>query len=333
MYAWVSAVRAATGLPLFVGANATAILDIAALLGAVVLVLARAGTLRVCRGVAGMLVLFSAIGFTMTTWRLWDDLFRFNTDNPYPLLAAVFVAVYAFLIPPVRPRLAILAGTVFVALSPIHLPMLVLAVGSIFGRAGSSLRDVVRRNRAIVALSAAATIVGIVVMAVPWGLAAWKGYRGLGSSFLFRSGLDGSTTYFTSIAQAVWAACPLNCCGSPRPVMNLLFPAFVPLVAYLWPARGSVEVVRLGGFPRFLLFLAVPYAVSAIFFPQSVSIHPYLYDHLLIAPAVVGGVVAMTSTRVRERLRGPGLLVFLLLSAFVIMSNLIAIAQGVARMP
>jgi hypothetical protein len=333
MYAWVSVVRAVTGRPLFVASNSTAILDITVMLGAVTVLLARAGTLRRCRGVSGMLVLFSAVGFTVTTWRMWDDLFRFNSDNPYPLLGAVFVIVYALFVRPIRRRLVILAGTLFVALSPIHLPMLLLAVGSIFGRTGKGLRQLVKRNRTLIYLSAVATGAGVLAIALPWALVASKGYHGQASTFMFRSGLDGSTTYFTNIVQAVWSACPLNCCGSPRPILNLVFPAFVPLAVYLWPAHDSREVRRLGGFPRLLLFLAVPYVVSAIFFPQSVSIHPYLYDHLLIIPAVACGAVAMTSTRVRERLRGPGLLVFLLLSAFVIMSNLVSIAQGLARLP
>lgn len=81
-----------------------------------------------------------------------------------------------------------------------------------------------------------------------------------------------------------------------------------------------------------LMFLLTPYLMSVIFFPQSVSIHPYLYDHLFLVPVVVTGTSMMFAQGVRDRLRGPLLLAFILFMAGVIMSNLIAIAQGLAHM-
>ena len=76
------------------------------------------------------------------------------------------------------------------------------------------------------------------------------------------------------------------------------------------------------------MFLLTPYFLSVIFFPQSVSIHPYLYDHLLVIPIVVTGASMMFAEGVRDRLRGPLLLAFILFMAGVIMSNLIGIAQA-----
>jgi len=62
-------------------------------------------------------------------------------------------------------------------------------------------------------------------------------------------------------------------------------------------------------------------------FPQSVSIHPYLYDHLILAPAVVLGGWCMLSEPVQRYVRGGGLLVFLMAAAGLLMSNLLALAQ------
>src|SRR5262249_2200364 len=123
-------------------------------------------------------------------------------------------------------------------------------------------------------------------------LISWKGYQAQQSSFLFRSGLDGDTRYFTGLLQAAIAPCPVNCCYA-RTVSDLLLPAVVPLaifgpLAMRQPASGfSVS--------RTFLFLASPYLLSVILFPQSVSVHPYLYDHLLLIPIVVTGVLAMFS--------------------------------------
>jgi hypothetical protein len=219
----------------------------------------------------------------------------------------------------------------FVALSPIHLPMLLLAVGCLFGEPGRSLKEVIARNRYVLRLAAWTTGVGVTVMAVPWTLTAWKGYHGLGSPFMLRSGLDGDTSCFHNIIQAVWSACPVNVCGTPRSFVTVLFPAFLPLAGFMMIAARTADADRFGGIGRALLFLATPYLVSLVFFPESIAVHPYLYDHLLIVPAVVVGAAAMTTDAVRLRLRGAALLGFLLFAAFLIMSNLTAIAQGLAH--
>ena len=83
---------------------------------------------------------------------------------------------------------------------------------------------------------------------------------------------------------------------------------------------------------RTLMFLLTPYFLSVIFLPQSVSIHPYLYDHLLLVPIVVAGASMMFIQEVLDRLHGPLLLAFILFMAGVIMSNLIALAQVLAHM-
>ena len=131
------------------------------------------------------------------------------------------------------------------------------------------------------------------------------------SSFTFRSGLDGDTRYFTSLAQAALAPCPLACCYL-RSAADLLLPGLVLLCA-VGPLtlfdRGATSV----SLSRQLLFLATPYLVSLILFPQSVSIHPYLYDHLLMVPIVVTGATALLTDAVQGRLKGAGLLVLLLL--------------------
>lgn len=80
-----------------------------------------------------------------------------------------------------------------------------------------------------------------------------------------------------------------------------------------------------------LLFLSTSYATSVIPFPQSVSIHPYGYDHLVIIPVVVTGLVAMLSASVERRLTGAGLLLFMLVVGLVLMSNLLGLTQGLMR--
>jgi hypothetical protein len=82
---------------------------------------------------------------------------------------------------------------------------------------------------------------------------------------------------------------------------------------------------------RTFLFLATPYFLSLILFPQSVAVHPYLYDHLLLIPMVVTGVLAMLDVSRDVRPGSAALLAFLLVVMAVLMSNLIGIAQGLQR--
>lgn len=158
-----------------------------------------------------------------------------------------------------------------------------------------------------------------------------EGFTPEGSSFLFRSSLDGDTRYFANMLQAVVAPCSTARCGGGT-WQDLLFTAFVPLIAFAILPRGRMASgVSLG---RLLLFLLAPYLSSLLLFPQSISIHPYLYDHSVIIPFAVVAIVLMF-----EWLgdggpdAGPKVLGPILLAGEVIMSNLIAIAQSLAHMP
>ena len=331
MYGWTRTVRALSGVAPYVATNTVPLFYVFMLLTAFTVFLARAGLLRERQGPVRLLALFVAYGLIVTTWRFWNDLYRFNSDNPFPLLVAVFLLVYAFLLAPARPVAAGVSAAVFVALSPIHTPMALVALLGLFGKAAATRRDFLHRNRAVIAISFAVVLVGVVSYLAPRILIALKGYVPVGSSYLFRSGLDGDTRYFSNMAQAVFASCPAGCCF-PRQAGELIWPAFLPLVfagaATRW--RDSPGTISLG---HLLLFLTTPYWMSVVLFPQSVSIHPYLYDHLLLIPVVLVGSAAMITPALQSRLHGAKLLVFLLLTGGLLMSNLIGIAQALATMP
>jgi hypothetical protein len=329
MYGWTAAVRFVAGVPLYVATNTTPFLSLFVLLAAATTLLARSGLLVAHPGPVASATLFLAYGFLITTWRFWEDSLRYSSDHP--LLAAVLVFVFAFLLAPVRPALAMASAAAFAALSPIFTPMLVAAVLCAFGESAGVPRDVLARNRTVLRLSCVALAVAVVSYTTPWVLIRWRGYSPQASSFLFRSGLDGDTRYFTSIIQAIVAPCSAACCGG-RPIADLLFPAFLPLAVFglLW-AMSDRRGFRLS-VGRQLMFLCTPYLVSAVLFPQSVSIHPYLSDHLLLIPIVLTGVMSALTEPVQSRLNGVGLLAFLIFMAGLVMSNLTSLAQGLVRM-
>jgi hypothetical protein len=330
MYAWTRTVRAFMGVPPYVATNTVPFLYLAVILAAFTTLVARAGLLSGRPGLTRVVILFVTYGWIVTGWRFWNDLYRFNSDNLYPLLAGLLVFVYAFLVPPLRPTLAAVSAVVVVAISPIHAPMLVLASLTLFGQGASTLRDFVDRNRSVLRISFWALAVGVITYLLPRMLIAWKGYIPQESSYMLRAGLDGDTRYFSNVVQAVVAPCPVGCCF-PRTADQLIWPAFVPLLltAVVALRRGFPRTLSIG---HLLLFLTTPYWISAILFPQSVSIHTYLYDHLLLAPVIVVGAATVLVPRIETRLRGGRLLLFLLISAGLLMANLISIAQAAAAM-
>ena len=106
------------------------------------------------------------------------------------------------------------------------------------------------------------------------------GFQGLGSGVLFRSGLDGSTQYFVSMTQAV-----LQPVDAGRRWMLAPIPVAAASVAIAMFAFSRPLAERM---LRQLLVCLTPALCWIVFFPQAVSIHPYLFDFGLIFP---GGVL------------------------------------------
>jgi hypothetical protein len=329
MYGWVRAAQKLGHLRLWQASNTTILLPIFVLIAGFITLLARNGALGGRARASRLLALFLAMGILLTTWRLWIDLIRFDSDNPYPLLAGVLVLLYALLLPPLQTRAAAIVAALFAALSPTITPLMILPVLCLFGARGQDAGDLLRRNRSVMVVCLAAIVAGAVSYLEPRVLIRWYGYQSQQSSLIFRSGLDGDTRYFSGLFQAAVAPCPVGCCYA-RSLSDLLLPSVVPLTV-LGPLVWSWSRSQGRSVGRAFLFLVTPYLMSVIFFPQSVSIHPYLYDHWFIIPVVVSGLLAMLSPAVEERLNGAGLLTFLLFVAALLMSNFLGVVQGLAR--
>jgi hypothetical protein len=315
-----------TGFPMYVGRNLTPFAIITLGLTAVVAVVGRAVTAPRTGTTRYHATLFLALGVFLTNWQYWVALYTINFDNVFPIIAFLAVIVWACAQPRVsRDNAAIVVGSaiLFAALGWIYTPLIVLAIIVYFGR--DAMRTV-EAKRVLIGTVVAALVLGTSVYALPRLLAALKGYTLESSSFMFRSGLDGDAQYFQNVAQAVFE--PLIATWRTRWGVAA---ACLPLLLCVWwgPWRGRIGRRRLLG-P--LVFVTSPYVFSAAIFPQSVSIHPYLYDHLFVQPILILGVAGTLSASFQRRLRGPYLLLALLLVAIVLMSNLVSIAQAVRKM-
>lgn len=333
LYGFVKLVQGTTGITLAQATATVPLLYMAAAVAALGPLVARlSGRVDLAAPVA-RLSLVLGLGLLVTHSRFWLDLYRFNLDNPLHLLVPLLVVVWCAGRAPARETSVLVAAGVFAALNPIYSPILLAAVAVDGAGRGRIWPRTPERRRLLIRLALVCVPVALLSLALPRVLMAWKGYRPYGSTFLFRSGLDGDPAYLRSLIQAVVAPCGLTmgCCAD-RSLTDLLFPAFVPLALFAgWMLRRH-PIPR----ARVLVAAAVlvgPYLYSVVLIPQSVSIHPYLYDHLLSTPVIMLGVCCMLLPAVQRQLRGGTLLVYALVMVGLVMSNLVALAQAVARWP
>lgn len=253
----------------------SAYLSMAASLGAVMAIFYSKNKLLDYRGV--ILVLLGLVYFlTMPTY--WISAGKFNVDNPFnfyfPLLILVAYNIsynnskdICFWIPICllclfAPKACILIG----------LFLIVWSVNFSSARPGFAW------------LGFALTGCGIFLSLVPVAISKLLGFNSKNSSWLFRSGLDGDTTYFSNFFNAVFFP------ADPRPSYLLLAPMFVLGVQFILQYRGKINVDKFvisGSDNLFISILFSPYLLTLVFWPQAVAIHPYLYDFILLGPMAV----------------------------------------------
>jgi hypothetical protein len=256
---------------------------------------------------------FLAIGIVVSDPLPWVSLLRFNRDSFHVLAAASFCYLSIWVFRDCVPKTPLLAVGLFLALwSPIYLPAWILA-GIFFNRA------LVLRRRWIVEVLAVSALGGL-NLALPALASRWAGFTPVGSGFLYRSGLDGSTQYLTSIYQAVFA-----------PVDPRHWPIGFYLLATAALGVGCHFVFRSTTAHRPLqqaLFLTIPYATMAIGLPQFTSIHPYFTDLLIFIPATFLIAFWFLQKECWQNLTGRTYVPWLLAASLILMTNLLTIAQG-----
>ena len=237
------------------------------------------------------------------------------------VLAAAFLSVLDFRDRPLG-RSGFLVILAVALLAPECAPVLLLVAVCLGWRAaGAPVLPGLRWNewRSQGAILAAVTAV---MLLAPYLMLRVGGWVGLGSSPLYRSGLDGSTQYFSTMLQAI--VYPFDAAGREWRVLP------VPLVAAA-VAAGTAALSRplAGRMVRQLLVCWAPALYWVIAFPQAVSIHPYLYDFGLLFPPAFCLAFWLSQAEVRHLLagrRGLALGLFFMLSG-LLMTNWLDLAR------
>lgn len=264
----------------------------------------------------GVLFLLS-IALLVTMPGFWISAGKFNVDNPFhfyfPILVVVAFLVSRGTLSGPKLWLAIAALSI---LAPIASALLGLFFLGLSIRPDGLSRDMLRLGFSTIFCS-------LLFYSQPVIVSLILGFGSKNSSWLFRSGLDGRVDYFSNVINSVITP------YFPRPIHLLLVPLALLSVQLLCiirsgvADRGSLMFPGGAGAGTFYQVLFSQYIICCLLWPQAVSIHPYLYDYLLLGPVGVwiafnffGSVSLQSSTRI-----------WVLVLLFLISFNLQQIAQ------
>jgi len=234
--------------------------------------------------IKGFLILLAVI-FMVSMPGYWISAARFNVDNTLPLIFTILTLISYFIWRDKgggkRVWICILLFSIF---SPISAAILGLAL-SLYSLRHDGL-DV-----KLFKLAVAAVFMGCIFYLQAPFVSKILGFTSSSSGWLFRSGLDGDTAYFSNAFLSVFAP------YYPRPLhiiaISVLFllaqVVYLQVVSGIVKPEGSerddVQISSGMGFFYFLIFSQ--YIFMWLLWPQAISIHPYLYDYLFIAPVSV----------------------------------------------
>lgn len=258
------------------------------------------------------LLAFLSIGIVVTDPLPWVTMLVYTRDCFHVLSIAAFCYLSTWVFNDRVPKIPLLAVGVFLALwSPIYIPAWIL-VGIFFNR------TLLIQRRWILEVIGVC-VLGFVSMELPSLMSRHAGFVPVASGFPFRSGLDGSTRYFTSIYQAVTA--PIE----PRHWSVLFYVVLTVVLAIIldYLRRESHHLQQ-------TVFMIIPYATIAVIFPQFTSIHPYFTDLLLVIPATFLVAYWFLQKEFWERLTGRSYVAWILATSLILMTNLLTVSQNLA---
>jgi hypothetical protein len=259
-------------------------------------------------------LVFISIGISITDPLPWISSLA-NRDNPQILAAGSFCYLSTFVFYDKIPKMPLLIVGIFLALwSPTCIPAWILA-GLFFHR------NLILDRKWILQVAAVCSL-AVLNVALPVLVCRLAGVVPTGNGFPYRSGLDGSRAYMTSIFQAVYSPNTLR----HWPTVSYLLLTALLAVCFHYFFKGRKQYRPL----EQALFLLIPYSTFAIFLPQLTSIHPYITDLFLFIPATFLIAFWFLQKPFWENLTGKTYVAWLLVAGLILMTNLLTVAHNTA---
>lgn len=201
-------------------------------------------------------------GFTSSIDLWWTSLF--NVDNSFIIFTPVFGSILFFLLKDKK------VAYVFCYIMP-----LISSVTAFLSSLVLFFRNPFCKNKISNLFIFSLCLSSLLFYGVPLLVIDKLGFKSAASSFLFRSGFDGDRTYFTNHLQAVF-----------WPIFERPYSlATIFIVAYPLMCLGiEIYINKTKNLKKFQIpFIILGlYCLNVLFFPQAISIHPYLFDYIFI---------------------------------------------------
>lgn len=223
-----------------------------------------------------ILILLGLIYF-MTMPTFWISLGKFNVDNPFVFIFPLLILVAYQLSLEVKKGFKFWVLVIFFcAVTPTSSVLLAIFLLIKSFNAGGMRKD-------FMLSSIVFALLGSFFYLEPVVFSKILGFTSKNSGWLFRSGLDGDTQYYSNFINSVLHPVFI------RPVYILFIPILLLSVQLLYSfnKKESTDLKAAVYHSEFLQILFSVYVLSLLFWPQAISIHPYLYDHLVVAPIAV----------------------------------------------
>jgi len=269
------------------------------------------------RELSHQVLAFLAVGILVTQPAFWILISMFPPDNPHPYGTLGFTALavlYRKKMLSGRAALIVLAGIAMVI--PVY-GLLAALVLVLFAE-----KQIEWRSRPATALASLAAF-SLLMVALPKWVAAWVHLKQANSSFFFRTGLDGDTTFFTNIFQAMFR---------PHPPSEQMWEVWhLPAVTglfILWVALTLKNESKYRAMIGQFFLVTCPYLFFAVVFPQCLSTHTYVFSSHL----TVGCSFLLATWSVEEdiaaHLKGPWLLAWGFVVGALVLNNLNELARA-----
>ena len=232
----------------------------------------------------GLLILLAVI-FMVSMPGFWIPAASFNVDNQFPLIFTTLLLVSFFIWQDKgNGKRVWISIVLFAIFSPMSAVLLGLGL-ALYSFQHDNL------NTKLFKLAVAAGVMGCVFYLQAPVVSKVLGFTSTNSGWLFRAGLDGDITYFSNAFMSVvspYRFRPLHIIAIP---ILLLLSQIVYLKTVAWKSKlvsgesDDTSITFNAGIFYLLIFSL--YIFAWLLWPQSIAIHPYLYDYLFLAPVSV----------------------------------------------
>ena len=224
----------------------------------------------------GTLLILSVLAF-LTMPVFWISLGKANVDNVFIFMLPMTILVASLVSNAKIPFSKLCIGLAVICLIAPTYGFLLALFLTIWELTEKNI------NYVLLKLSIGTLAISFLLFLEPHIVARLLGFTSCRSSWGFRSGLDGDNTYFSNAFSAIFL--PYNM----RSVSYMIWPLCLLLaqLLFIWKSNRHIlhdDLLNLRTFDstKFISIIFSGYVLTVLLWPQAVSIHPYLYDILLL---------------------------------------------------